>query len=64
MLDAVIQAIARGVNAGVQLGRPVFEERATWAFRLFTDGVGQDFGDASRDYGRAILRFTGPRAMS
>ena len=35
------------------------EERATWAFGLFTDGVGQDFGDASKNYGRAIVRFTG-----
>jgi phosphate-selective porin OprO/OprP len=54
-----LQALAPGVNAGFLMGRPVFDDRATWAFGLFTDGVGQDFGDASRNYGRAIVRFTG-----
>jgi phosphate-selective porin OprO/OprP len=56
---APIQALAPGVNAGIQIGRPVFNERATWALGIFTDGVGQDFGDASKDYGRAIIRLTG-----
>ncbi|MEO8429129.1 MAG: porin [Verrucomicrobiota bacterium] len=53
-----IQALAPGVNAGVQMGQPIFNERATWALGLFTDGVGKDFGDASKDYGRAITRVT------
>lgn len=56
---APLQALAPGVNAGIQLGRPVFDQRATWTVGLFTDGVGTDFGDAASDYGRVITRFTG-----
>jgi phosphate-selective porin OprO and OprP len=56
---APLQALAPGVNAGLEVGRPVLDQRATWRFGLFTEGVGQDFGDATRDYGRAILRLTG-----
>jgi phosphate-selective porin OprO and OprP len=56
---APIEALAPGVSAGIQMGRPVLDQRATWRFGLFTDGVGQDDGDASRDYGRAIMRITG-----
>ena len=56
---APLQALAPGVNAGIQIGRPVLNQRATWRLGLFTDGVGEDFGDAARDYGRAIVRFTG-----
>ena len=57
---AVLQALAPGVNAGVQMGRPLFEQRATWKFGFFTaGGGGQDFGEASKSYGRAITRLTG-----
>jgi phosphate-selective porin OprO/OprP len=56
---APLQALAPGVNAGLQVGRPVLDQRATWKLGLFADGVGKDFGDASEDYGRAIVRFTG-----
>ena len=56
---APLQALAPGVNAGTQMGRPVLDQRATWRLGLFTDGVGEDFGDATLDYGRAIVRFTG-----
>ncbi len=56
---APLQALAPGVNAGLQIGRPVLDQRATWRLGLFADGVGQDFGDASQDFGRAIIRFTG-----
>jgi len=56
---APLEALAPGVNAGIEVGQPVFEQRATWKAGLFTDGVGQDFGDATKDYGRAIIRFTG-----
>ena len=56
---APLEALAPGVDAGIEVGRPVFGERATWRAGLFTDGVGQDFGDATKDYGRVILRFTG-----
>jgi phosphate-selective porin OprO/OprP len=56
--SAPMQALAPGVNAGLQIGRPVFNERATWALGLFTDGVGKDYGDASKDFARAIARLT------
>jgi phosphate-selective porin OprO and OprP len=56
---ASLQALAPGVNAGFQLGRPVLDQRATWTVGLFTGGEGYDFGDASEDFGRVIARFTG-----
>jgi len=57
---AVLQALAPGVNAGIQIGQPVFDQRATWKLGLFTAGGGaQEFGEATKDYGRAIFRFTG-----
>ena len=58
---SAIQALAPGVNAGVQLGRPVFGERMTWALGLFTDaaGVGSDFGEATTGFGRVVGRMTG-----
>ena len=56
---APVQALAPGVNAGIQIGRPVFDRRATWAMGLFTDGLGNDIGEATKDYGRAIARVTG-----
>ena len=37
---AAIQALAPGVNAGMQVGRPVFGERMTWALGLFTNAAG------------------------
>ena len=54
-----LEALAPGTSAGIQIGQPVFDRRATWKFGLFTDGQTGDFGDASTDYGRAILRVTG-----
>jgi len=56
---APLQALAPGVNAGIQMGRPVLDQRATWRFGLFADGVGEDYGEATKDYGRAIVRLTG-----
>jgi phosphate-selective porin OprO/OprP len=55
---APMEALAPGVNAGIEIGRPVFNQRATWKLGLFTDGVGQDVGDATKNYGRAISRIT------
>lgn len=55
---APIEALAPGVNAGLQIGQPVLHQRATWKLGLFTDGVGEDVGEASKDYGRAIFRVT------
>ena len=56
---APLQAIAPGTEAGLQIGRPVFEERGTWHFGLFAPGAGHlEYGNASENYGSAILRFT------
>jgi len=56
---APLQALGPGVEAGFQVGRPILQRRMTWAFGLFTDGVGNDFGDATEDFGRAVVRITG-----
>ena len=56
---APLQALVPGVNAGIQMGRPLLDRRATWRLGFFGDGVGQDYGDATKDFGRAIVRFTG-----
>jgi len=55
---APMQALAPGVNAGIQAGHAIFNERATWTLGLFTDGVGKDYGDASKDFGRVVTRLT------
>ncbi len=55
---APVQALAPGVDAGVQAGRPVLDERMTWAAGLFFQGVGRDYGDASENYVRGISRVT------
>jgi phosphate-selective porin OprO/OprP len=57
-LAAPLEALAPGVNAGIEIGQPVFDKRATWTMGLFTSGSSQDTGDASKNYGRAITRFT------
>jgi len=57
-LAGPLEALAPGVNAGAEIGRPVFDQRATWTVGLFTAGSSQDTGDASKNYGRAITRFT------
>jgi phosphate-selective porin OprO/OprP len=57
---APIQALAPGINAGIQVGQPLLEQRATWKLGLFTaGGGGQDFGEVAKDYGRTIFRVTG-----
>jgi phosphate-selective porin OprO and OprP len=55
---APLQALAPGTSAGIEIGRPVFGQRATWKLGLFTGGVSQDTGDAAKNYGRAISRIT------
>jgi phosphate-selective porin OprO and OprP len=57
-LAGPLEALAPGVNAGIEIGQPVFDQRATWKMGLFTAGTSQDTGDASKNYGRAITRFT------
>lgn len=58
-VGAPIQAMVPGVEAGFEVGGPVVGDRMTWALGLFTDGVKNDFGDASEDFGRVIGRITG-----
>jgi phosphate-selective porin OprO/OprP len=57
-LAAPVQALAPGMDSGAQVGRPVFHERMTWALGLFSEGVGNDYGDASQNFARAITRLT------
>ncbi len=56
---APVTALAPGVNAGLQVGGPVLDNRMTWTLGFFGDGGSGDFGDASQDYGRAVIRLTG-----
>ncbi len=56
---APLQALAPGSDAGLQVGGPILNQRMTWNFGVFGDGVGQDVGDASEDFARAIMRVTG-----
>jgi phosphate-selective porin OprO/OprP len=56
---APLAALAPGVNAGVQVGQPVLDQRMTWALGLFTDAVGNDVGDATKGFGRVVSRMTG-----
>ena len=56
---APLQAIAPGIEAGAQIGQPIFNQRATWAFGLFAPGVGAlEYGNASRNFGSAVGRAT------
>lgn len=57
-LAAPVQALAPGSDAGFQIGRPVFHEQMTWAFGLFSEGVGYEYGDASQDFACAVGRLT------
>ncbi len=63
---APVAALAPGVNAGMQVGHPVFDQNMTWALGLFTDGVGsgKDFGEATTSFGRAAGRVTGVPVFS
>ena len=56
---ACLQAIGPPTLAGLQIGHPVFNQRATWTLGLFGDANGSaDYGNASSDYGSAIGRLT------
>jgi phosphate-selective porin OprO/OprP len=57
---APLQAMAPSEEAGVAIGRPVFDNRATWWLGLFAPGAGAtEYGNASQDYGSLIGRVTG-----
>ena len=50
-----LQAIAPGIEAGAQIGQPVFHDRATWALGLFVPGAGGiEYGNDSRNFGSAV----------
>jgi len=56
---SVLQALAPGNEAGIQIGQPVFQKRATWALGIFGGGViATEYGNASQDYGNLIGRVT------
>src|SRR5260221_11495974 len=55
---AVDQALAPGVNAGLQIGRSVLEQRVTWRLGFFGNGLGSEFGDSSSDAARVVSRVT------
>jgi phosphate-selective porin OprO and OprP len=54
-----LQAIAPPTEAGLQVGHPVFNQRATWALGLFGDAAASgEYGNASRNYGNLVGRVT------
>jgi len=56
---APLQALASGTAAGIQVGQPVFSERATWRLGIFGNGAGgSDYGLVSKSYGSVISRAT------
>jgi phosphate-selective porin OprO/OprP len=56
---APLQALAPGNEFGIQIGRPVFDERATWVLGIFGNGQRSgEYGNASKNYGSAIGRAT------
>jgi len=56
---APLEALAPRIQAGIQIGQPVFHERATWALGFFAPGAGSvEYGIASQDYGAIIGRLT------
>ena len=56
---APIQAIAPGIEAGAQIGKPIFDQRATWALGLFAPGAGAiEYGNASQNFGSLVSRLT------
>lgn len=56
--SGAVEALGPRISLGGQLGRPVFDKRATWSLGLFTQSLGADVGDATRDFMRAIGRAT------
>lgn len=56
---APLQALAPGTEAGIQIGQPVLDKRATWCLGLFASGAGNnEYGTVSKDYGSVIGRVT------
>jgi phosphate-selective porin OprO/OprP len=56
---APLQALAPGTEAGIQWGKPVFGERATWQLGIFANGAGgSEYGLVASSYGSVIGRAT------
>ena len=56
---APLQAMAPPNETGIQIGHPVFNQRATWTLGIFGDAATDtEYGNASRNYGSAIGRLT------
>ena len=56
---APLQALAPGTNAGIQVGRPVLDNRATWRLGIFGNGAGaKEYGLVASSYGSVIGRAT------
>ncbi len=57
---APLQAIAPGIEAGFQVGKPFDGERATFQLGIFGPGAGtSEYGNASKRFGSFIGRVTG-----
>jgi phosphate-selective porin OprO/OprP len=56
---APLQAIGPANEAGIQIGHPVFNQRATWALGIFGNAsANKEYGNNSKNYGEAIGRLT------
>jgi len=56
---SVLQALAPGNEAGIRIGQPFGNYRATWSLGIFAGGVTEiEYGNASRNYGNLIGRLT------
>jgi phosphate-selective porin OprO/OprP len=56
---SVLHALAPATEAGLQIGHPVFNERATWTLGIFGGGpFNSEYGNASQTYGNVIGRLT------
>ena len=55
---APLQALGLPIEAGVQVGRPICDRRATWALGIFSQGAGPSDYGASAEYGNLIVRLT------
>ena len=53
-----VMALAPGYSTGIQLGRPAFSERMTWAIGFFTNTPVTEMGDATRKAKRVMGRVT------
>lgn len=57
--SSAVQALGPRISLGGQFSRPVFENRGTWNLGVFTQSLGTDVGDATKNFVRIIGRATG-----